>query len=84
MKIRLYRGPADGKVFHIDYPGNSVAITVPKKMSHKQRWEFVTNQPLYSHEPYPMIKSYYVRTNFRHPDGSVFYEWEQPRRRRVT
>lgn len=45
MKIRLYRGPFDGKVF--DHPrggDNVITIIGPKPMTRKQRYEWEREQ----------------------------------------
>lgn len=83
MKIRLYRGPHDGKVIE-GYFGNSTIIDGPKKMTRKQRYEF-ERDAINSHywrdntmtmaPQYPQVRAEYVRTHFQHPDGSIFYEW---------
>ena len=87
IKIRLYRGPFDGKVLK-DQPSNYHLMVVDKKrMSRKQQWEYrkrvadnwhfagntLDGGSLFISAPY--IQAEYARTRFEHPDGSVFYEW---------
>lgn len=89
MKIRLYRGPFNGKVMEHPLAGrNEIGITGPKPMSRKQRhewqWNQMRNHP-YMVAAFPTIKAYYkicIGTGgfpLRHPDGSIFYEWDNPR-----
>ena len=104
-KIRLYRGPFDGKVMDLPEAGrNTIVIAGPKPMSRKQRYEWEREQ--YMNFPYDFVMSKsgkiqkqlnprfpQVTANYRlcmdfvrgisiplrHPDGSLFYEWDQPR-----
>jgi hypothetical protein len=79
MKVRLYRGPFDGKVMN-QPAGTSLYIAGPKKMSRKQKYEWMRDQQNYSYlgqiRPYPMVEAEYRLVHgCRHPDGSYFYEW---------
>jgi hypothetical protein len=79
VKIRLYRGPHDGKVLN-GYFGNTEFIDGPRKMTREQKYEWrgyqIDNSMYGSPElTWPMIRAEYRRTNCQHPDGSVFYEW---------
>ncbi len=86
MKIRLYRGPADGKVMEGNF-GYHILVDGPKKMTREQQYQYrermmnsagfnTTNGGLLRMWPdRPLIRAEYQRTQFRHPDGSIFYEW---------
>lgn len=103
MKVRLYRGPFDGKVMeHTAAGANEIRIVGPKRMSRKQRYEWEREQ--YMNRPYDyfvldksgrvtpsqrngfphVVVNYKIcigpgHVPMRHPDGSIFYEWDQPR-----
>ena len=99
-KIRLYRGPFNGKVMeHPSAGANEITIRGPKPMTRKQRYEW--EREWYMNGPFDYImnaqgqfKSNSLRAfpqvtaNYkicigpghfplRHPDGSIFYEWDQ-------
>jgi hypothetical protein len=77
MKARLYRGPADGKIYIV--PENELYIkyaSVPKNLFFGE----YSQGPI---ETTPTIKTeVYQRTHHTHPDGSVFFEWSKPRRKK--
>lgn len=83
MKVRLYRGPFDGKVIKDWQGGSHLVLNGMRKLTRKQRWErfkklqedWKPDQNIFPDH----ISAVYVRTSFVHPDGSVFYEWERPR-----
>jgi len=81
VKIRLYRGPHDGKVIGGQSGAYHIMWTDKKKMSRKQRHEWLATrwQPVadgFSMAPmHPMVTAEYQRTKYQHPDGSIFYEW---------
>lgn len=82
MKIRLYRGPFDGRVIKEGFHGNTTLITGMKKLSREKQFEFrqqkMDSQNYYmtgNLQPAPMVQAEYIKTQFIHPDGSVFYEW---------
>lgn len=90
MKVRLYRGPFDGKVLYGQTGGYHILVTDKKKMSRKQlmdyRMRVMDNMTYIGTDPkntsayymapaHPMVTAEYARTQFVHPDGSVFYEW---------
>jgi len=99
-KIRLYRGPFDGKVLdHRDAGRNEIVLRGTKPMTRKQKYEF--QRDLYAstaYNPYqpldhqlPIVTARYrivmmfangVSVPCQHPDGSLFYEWDQPRRKK--
>lgn len=69
MKARLYRGPFDGKV--VDAQGTSIKLAfMPDDLPLTA---LDPTKPL----PYKIV--YYHQTNHTHPDGSVFFEWSEPR-----
>jgi len=87
MKIRLWRGPLDGRVVVASF-GNVAIVSGPKKMSRKKLAEWRHNQEwraggmgFYVRGHRPMVECEYRRvtlaSNFpsMHPDGSVFYEY---------
>lgn len=78
MKIRLYRGPFDGKVMEWD-GGRDVMLAGPKKMTRKQRYAQFAKATTHDNLMFTHVTARYVRTTFVHPDGSVFYEWDKPR-----
>lgn len=83
MKVRLYRGPFDGKVIK-DWDGRrELYVAGPKKLSRKERmkqWKQYNNAaPWNDTITMSHVSALYIATNFVHPDGSVFYEWNQPR-----
>jgi len=87
-KIRLYRGPLDGKVLKDSpYFGSSHIVMhyTPRYKRGSKKW--------YEHRsaqwdnfntgiisPMDYRRVIYRRTNYMHPDGSIFYEWDQPRK----
>lgn len=82
MKVRLYRGPFDGKVIK-DWDGRrELYVAGPKRMSKRERMKQWQNQQRGEWDlvNFNHMSALYIATNFVHPDGSVFYEWNQPRR----
>lgn len=65
LVARLYRGPAAGK--RLALSRDMTSITIPTMKKDNGPW------------PYEMVKHHYRRTNHTHPDGSVYFEWDQPR-----
>lgn len=85
MKVRLYRGPFDGKV--VEHRGGPLIMQGTKKMTRKQQHEWLSSAPPFSAPPYvrAIYQPVYLSINgvtmpATHPDGSVFYEWDSPRR----
>lgn len=87
MKIRLYRGPLDGKVLEGNYGYNEIILGL-KKLTREQKYEWrakLLNNYSYvgtvqgggslSMTQAPMVQAEYQQTRLHHPDGSVFYEW---------
>lgn len=79
-EVRLVKGPHGGKKVNVNsfYGGNEVILRAPKKMTHKQKWEWQMQSS-------PMIRAYpTVEARYRlayaapgvpcmHPDGTYFY-----------
>lgn len=87
MKIRLYRGPFDGKVLNGNFAIHAI-VTGDKKLTREQQYEWrakmidsnnfmsMTNGGKFNMLPSrPQVRAEYSQTRFQHPDGSVFYEW---------
>lgn len=72
MKVRLYRGPGDGKKFLV--PDNSQYCEI-ESLAEDPRDTWQRDQALTVNT----VRSTYVRTTHTHPDGSVFFEWDRPR-----
>jgi hypothetical protein len=70
MKARFYRGPWDGKVKDLDPSMTRIVVAHPPKMSF-------FDELMEPSMPMVIKKTMYTRTNHTHPDGSVFYEWDQ-------
>jgi hypothetical protein len=116
MKVRLYRGPADGKVYWIPDSQNEIVIEHLRKPKKKKKvvfdnsyltpgnntWSttystnitvtnsgvFNSNGPVFvtplnddSSIPLDTEKLVYRKTRHTHPDGSIFFEWDKPRRK---
>jgi hypothetical protein len=87
VKIRLYRGPFDGKILN-QTAGTSLYMAGPKKMSRKQKYEWAAKQYKDSSQrwnhfapAYPIVEAEYRLVHgCRHPDGSYFYEWTGKKR----
>lgn len=82
MKIRLYRGPLDGKIFEGRY-GDVAIITGPKKMSRKQldewrrsdSWTYLTPDA-FMRPHRPVVKCEYRRMRVSTADfngGNVIF-----------
>ena len=91
MKIRLYRGPLDGKVMHTDRVSNQLIIHyTPKYKKGSDKWfeqqqgyaRYMTTGPHNEVEIPRYMQTVYYRTRYQHPDGSVFYEWENSKNRK--
>lgn len=70
MKVRLYRGPADGKIIDIAPTETSWMIRQladPKRLYADDLSDVKT------------VDALYVRTKHTHPDGSVYFEWDKPK-----
>lgn len=101
-KIRLYRGPLNGKVFdHRDAGADTIVIRAHKPMSRRERYGYDRERFMNTaaFDPtrfqYPVITERYnlvmrpvdtengniVAVPLYHPDGSLFYEWANPRRK---
>jgi len=88
MKIRLYRGPFDGKVIHMSGSLDSIVMMYrPKYKPGSKQWKkYWSEFGVYSNPTEPINEMSmmsqtvrYQRTRHTHPDGAVFYEWDQPR-----
>lgn len=91
MKARLYRGPHDGRVFEV--PDDQRTI----KLKRKARFSFGlhTSEPGWVTIPtfddqYEIVYLSWTRYDgsrervpSMHPDGSVFFEWSEPRGTRI-
>lgn len=78
MKVRLYRGPQDGKVYDIDPTQNVIVVSAVADPSNLYQYGVDAG------DTYPMVglntvQCFYKRTKHTHPDGSVFFEWDKPR-----
>lgn len=93
MKIRLYRGPFNGKVFDSPDAGKKeILISGIKPMTRRQRYdwdrEYMKNIATFpaTVPRYPRVTAAYAicldsaMEPLRHPDGSIFYEWTYPRK----
>lgn len=65
LVARLYRGPAADK--RLVMKNDTATIRVPLMKKGK------------GFSGYTMVTHTYRRTNHTHPDGSVYFEWDQPR-----
>jgi hypothetical protein len=74
MKVRLYRGPADGKIVHIPDQENYWLV---ESLADPINYYSDDLSEIRS------IKSVYRRTHHTHPDGSVYFEWDKPKRTRT-
>jgi hypothetical protein len=74
MKIRMYRGPMDGKVQFVP-PKTVELMTV--KAGIPLVWVKEAKGSL--EEVIPMQTYRYVKTKATHPDGSVYFEWDKPK-----
>lgn len=77
MKIRLYRGPFSGRVYNIRPDDDRILLS-------KQPNHFAARSDRFGAFPDEPIKvDYYtyVRTRHSHPDGSIYFEWDKPRRK---
>jgi hypothetical protein len=76
MIARLYRGPADGKRFDVpDHQRTILFATFPKG----PLFDYGGNAPtVINHTQHE-----YRMTRHTHPDGSVYFEWSQPRGTRI-
>jgi hypothetical protein len=72
MKVRFYRGPWDGKVKHMADHMIDVRVAVPIN-------NYVASSVTSPTAPITINQTRYVRTKHTHPDGSVYFEWDQPR-----
>jgi hypothetical protein len=86
LKVRLYRGPFDGKV--VNWRGGStLVLNGTKRMTREQRmkeihkYSFTTGQG-FAYPDTMRVTAVYRQTPYIHPDGSVFYEWDKPRPKR--
>lgn len=75
MKVRFYRGPLNGHVRMVADHQHVIEFARPVKFSKKtERVDF---------EAVLGVRyDRYYRTRYMHPDGSVFFEWDQPRRKK--
>ena len=84
IRIRLWRGPCDGKVLKFDHnPGHTVQVTFkPRYKRGSDKW--YEQMRGYIHDPNEPLRpslammyktALYMRTGFYHPDGSIFYEY---------
>lgn len=84
LKVRLYRGPFDGKVLKNWSGGSTIVLNGIKKVSKKERYrQFMDRKP--TDQIFPdvfTVTGVYYATPFMHPDGSRFYEWDKPRKTR--
>lgn len=76
MKVRFYRGPWDGKTKEVaDHEHVVLVSTMNQKFLFEELFD--SSNPT---AVAPTYKTYrYRRTNYMHPDGSVFFEWDKPR-----
>jgi hypothetical protein len=82
MRIRFYRGPMNGKVkkFPTSKGNNVIKVAIPNT---KPNWVdvpvdvFTGDIPFTAHKMYN--EYYYRKTQHTHPDGSVYFEWDQPK-----
>jgi hypothetical protein len=77
VRIRFYRGPMDGKVH--EGRDDCTVVTV----SNMPALAFQNVQPGDYNAPVNMKNTNYYRTPHTHPDGSVFFEWGQPKGTRI-
>lgn len=90
-KIRLWRGPCDGRVLTRDYASSTILVRYRKK--HKRgsdAWYKDMQEGIsYAHlDPKGEIilpdnmQAVYHKTGYQHPDGSIFYEWDGSKAKR--
>lgn len=82
MKVRFYRGPANGKVCEASEPMFSFNVAVLNHKNLNANANFWNANIEFGSPQHRTAR--YLRTNFHHPDGSIFYEWDKPRRPRKT
>lgn len=76
MKARLYRGPMDGKTLTLAKQEQVILVDQLADELQPYDWSGVAaNHPITPN----VVRLQYRRTQHTHPDGSVFYEWDQPR-----
>lgn len=75
MKVRFYRGPMDGKVREVKDNEYTIVVAFRKKNAPL----YMDPSDNYSLVPVAYGKHLYNRTRHTHPDGSVFFEWDQPK-----
>lgn len=85
MKARFYRGPWDGKIKTV--PDHSYTWKVAIANTKPGWMDFPTDGYIGPDTIFPTHKMYneyiYRRTNHTHPDGSVFFEWDQKKGSRI-
>ena len=74
MKARFYRGPWDGKVRAIADDQYLIVVAVDNRKNIPYDW----TPPSYVGD-LSIRKHIYRKTRHTHPDGSVFFEWDQPK-----
>lgn len=80
MKVRFYRGPWNGRTREV---ADHEYVVIVNTMNRKTMFEELFN----SNNPSAVMPTYkthrYYRTKHTHPDGSVFFEWDKPKRSRA-
>lgn len=91
MKVRLYKGPANGKVIADWRGGDHLIWEGPKKMSREElhRWlseNYNHTYDLSMDNALPRVRAIYrivywwgpggTKLPLQHPDGSIWYIWD--------
>jgi len=76
MKVRLYRGPQDGKVLDLDPTETMVVTETLADELHMYDWNTDGTYPTVAPKT---VRAHYRRTQHTHPDGSVYFEWTMPK-----
>lgn len=87
MKVRLYRGPYNGKVMNVPNGQTTIALSRADRRSLANFYESMSPQATveFKNETYSIrmmgvnLNGHYYTAPAMHPDGSVYFEWDKPR-----